>query len=168
MSERDCVVAAEFSYRPRVKYGKPQFFVKLGSNSVAFSSDLQSFGLVKYHHILVVWDENSKEILYITAESNPLDGPDVIYLGQFSPDGHATILSSKLLDQGEVFFCAACQVVRRYLGLDVVQAPLTGAETEVLSIIPDICNARFPEWQEDKGSKALVDMIMASVVSEAS
>lgn len=115
--------------------------------------------------MLVVWDESFEEVFYAAAESNPFDGSSVIYLGQFTPQGHSTLSRSSLLHDARVFLPAACRLARDYLKLDYRQAPLTAAENGAIALIPQICAQHFPNGAPmDEGSSVLLALIMESVL----
>lgn len=148
----------EFLYKPRVRYGEPNFVVRLGPFPVAMiSRTLESIGVVDYHQLLIVGNEAAEEIYFVTAESNPVEKPRRFHFCSFDPQRHATMGSSKLLLLTPVFFCAACRMVREYLGLDFAAAPLTGPEIQGLELLPQLCEHYVPDWREH--SRWLVEFI---------
>ncbi|MEI6738282.1 MAG: hypothetical protein WCL29_07385, partial [Pseudomonadota bacterium] len=80
-------------YRPRAEIDSVDLMFRLGAYRVFFSSrGLRSTGLIHFHHLLVAVNDRDEEVLYVTAESNPLEGGDTIYLCSFTPDRHAVHL----------------------------------------------------------------------------
>lgn len=157
----------EFSYRPTVKVGKPDFFVELGPYTVGlYFKDIESLGFVTYHHVALVADADFKECLYVTAECNPMDGPGVIFLGTFTTDRHSTVLRSPLLALQIVFFLATCELTRRALGLSQEEAPITEAENQVVPMLVELVNRTQPDWRTDEGSVRLLDLIIDGVKAE--
>lgn len=147
-----------FSYRPNVRCGEPNFVVRLGPFLVAMvSKTLESTGVVEYHQLLVVFNEAGDEIYYVTAESNGINQPKKFYLCYFEPEIHGTMNSSKLLLLTPVFFCAACRMVREYLNLDFETAPVTQPEIQGLEIMPKVCSQYVPDWREH--SRWLIEFI---------
>jgi len=157
----------EFSCRPTVKVGTPDFFVELGPYRVGlYFKDIESLGFVAYHHVALVADADFNECLYVTAEWNPMDGPGVIYLGTFETDRHSTVLRSPLLALQIVFFLATCELTRRALGLSQEQAPITEAEKQVVPMLVQLVNKTQPDWRDDEGSVRLLDLIIDGVKAE--
>jgi len=157
----------EFSYRPKVKVGKPNLFVELGRYMVGlYFKDIESLGVVAYHHVALVADADFNECLYVTAEWNPMDGPSVIYLGTFETDRHSTVLRSPLLALQIVFFLATCELTRRVFGLSQEQAPITEAENQVVPLLVELVNKTQPDWRTDEGSVRLLDLIIDGVKAQ--
>ena len=158
---------SSFLYRPNVQIGAPDLVFKLGPYTAALcSGQLESLGLVTYHHLLAVWDEAFNDLFFAAAESNPIDGADVIYLGQFTPTGHSTLTSSRLLAEASVFFPVACHLARRHLELDHRQGPLGAEEDAAIAQIPAIYQRLFQDGMEiDESGRSLIEMVMEGVLA---
>lgn len=138
-----------FEYNPKVTFDSYEFRAQIGPcPTILISRGLQSTGLVTYHHLLVVANDANQDVYFVSAESNPIDGPEVVYLCFYDPSGHGTKAATPLLLLGPVFFCAACRMTRDYLGLDFELAPITEPERQALEIIPDLCDKFLPDWRE--------------------
>jgi hypothetical protein len=150
--------------RPSVSCGEPDFVIRIGSNPVAFcSKQLQSLGLVRYRHMLVVADPEGNELFFVTAESNPMGGANEIFLCIFKGMTHSLTQSSPLLALEIVFFLAACELTRRTLGLSTEQAPMTKAEEQAIPMLVELVDRLYPEWRTDKDSVELLDFILNGV-----
>jgi hypothetical protein len=150
--------------RPSVTCGEPDFVIRIGSNLVAFySKQLQSLGLVRYRHLLVVADPEGNELFFVTAESNPMGGANEIFLCMFKGMTHSLMQSSPLLALEIVFFLAACELTRRTLGLSTEQAPMTKAEQQAIPMLVELVDKLYPEWRSDKGSVELIDFFLDRV-----
>ena len=156
-----------FAQRPAVRLGKPDFVVAMGNLHMAlFSEEIESVGMVRYRSIVVVVNEAGEEVLYVGAETNPIDGPQKIYLGMFTPDRHVTVLNSPLLAQRSIVFMAACNLTRETLGLSDEQAPLTRPESEGFEMLEALADMERPDWAADAGSAKLIALICKALAKQ--
>ena len=136
--------------KPHVKFDHADFHTQLGPYPMAMvTSTLESTGLIHYRQLLIVGNEQGKDIYFVSAESNQLNGPDVVYFCTQEPTQHASYFESLLLLVTPIFFCLACQEVRQYLNLDWDAAPLIEPERQGLLAIPRVCDKNFPNWRSE-------------------
>lgn len=72
----------------------------------------------------------------MTAESNVLEGDNVICLGCFEQGRHSTLAQTPALRHWQLFLPVACSVARAQLDLPYAQYPLTPAEDAGIAAIP--------------------------------
>lgn len=151
--------AREWTAKPRVTVGAPNFVAQLGPYPIAlFSSTLESTGLVTYHHLLAVFSPEGEELCFVSAESSALGGANSVYFCLQHPDGHENHFDSALLLVTPVFFCFACQAARSYLSLDWQEAPMSEPERQALQVIPRVCDEHVPNWRT--GYKGVLERLM--------
>ena len=153
-------------YRPRVDIGGVDMAFVIGQYRFLFcSKKLQSLGAIRYWHLLVALDAGDTDILYVTAETNDMEGDAVIYLGEFTPRHHATITTSPALAYQEFFLPVACQVAREALGLPYEQFPLTAMEDACIAEIPAVLGEHFPQGFPDGKTQVLIDKLKQGVMA---
>ena len=140
-----------FPYRPKVSIDQVDFAFELGAyRFFQCSTGVRSLGLINYTQVLAVLDADDKDVLYVTTESNPMDGQATIYLGRFTPECHATLCSSPTLALPAFFLPVACQVARETLNLSYEFFPLTSAENSAIAAIPQLFAQHYPDGYPDE------------------
>lgn len=153
-------------YRPRVDIGGADMAFVIGQYRFLFcSKKLQSLGAIRYWHLLVALDAGDTDVLYVTAETNDMEGDSVIYLGEFTPRHHSTITTSPALAHHEFFLPVACQVAREALGLPYEQFPLTAMEDACIAEIPAVLGEHFPQGITDGETQVLIDKLKHGVMA---
>ena len=144
----DNLSPSAWAAKPAVRFAQADFQARVGPYPVALiSSTLESTGLVMYRHLLAVANPAGDDVYFVSAESNPLEGPDRVYFCTQDPTMHSTWFDSRLLLVTPVFFCFACQQARCFLGMDWTEAPLIEPERQALLRIPAICDEYVPDWR---------------------
>lgn len=155
------------SYRPRVDIRQVDFAFAIGGYRFLFCSDgLNSLGAIHYPQLLAVLDAEGREVLYVTAESNPLDGDAVVYLGRFTASRHDTLCESRAVAYQPFFVPVACRLAREALALPYAQFPLVELEDAGIAAIPDLMAHQFPEGMPDRGTQQLIDELAAVVAAQ--
>ena len=153
-------------YRPRVDIGGADVAFTIGHYGFLFcSKKLQSLGAIRYWHLLVILDAEDMDILYVTAETNGMEGDSVVYLGQFTARCHATVTKSPALAYQEFFLPVACQVAREELELSYEQFPLTAIEAACIAEIPAVLGEHFPQGILDGETQELIDKLKQCVMA---
>jgi hypothetical protein len=152
-------------YRPRVEIDRGDFKIEIGPYSFLFcSTQLRSLGSIHYRRLLLVFDESGNDSVWVTAESNDMEGESVIYLGCFTPRHHATITQSPALVHAEFFVPVACQVAREVLDLPYDRYPLTPGEDVCIAAIPGVFARHYPQEVPDEAIGMLMAKLMEAVL----
>lgn len=152
-------------YRPRVEFDRGDFKIEIGPYSFLFcSTQLRSLGSIHYRRLLLVFDSEGNDPVWVTAESNDMEGESVVYLGCFTPRHHATITNSPALVHEEFFVPVACQVAREVLDLPYDRYPLTRGEDVCIAAIPGVFERNYPQGLEDEATGMLMAKLMKAVL----
>jgi hypothetical protein len=152
-------------YRPNVVFEKPDFAFTLGDYRFVFLSDgMHSPGAIQYKFVLLVLDPDDFDVLYVTAETNDLEGEAMVYLGRFTPQRHTTITKSPAFAHRGFFFSAACMVAREALDLPYEQFPMLAIEDAALGAIHQGFQAVFPDGAIDEETRAILNWITKGVM----
>ena len=116
-------------YGPSAVLGDPDLRMPLGGYIAEFfASEIKCLGLIRYLYIVRIVDAKSEVAFYLTAETNPLVGPNAVFIGRFLANGHATLASDPAFADPAVFIWKAMEKARAILELDEIAAPPSDME----------------------------------------
>lgn len=137
-------------YRPRVELGTADARFTVGDFQFEFyRSGLRSLGAIHYLQVLVVRTQEGAERLYFSAETNPMEGPDAVYLSCFTPMRRETVLRSSAVALIDVFVPLASLLARRMLDLPYQQCRPAAEEDWHIARIPAALSEHCPNWRDD-------------------
>lgn len=149
---------------PAVDLGEPDMVVHLGSHAfMLFSQSIRQKGMIGYPYLLVVVGDDGKAVLWVCAETNPMDGPSKFYLGVFDHHGHQTLGDSPLIGEPAFFLPAAFAVARKLLGLSYADYPVTDTEMANIGGIPAVLEKHYPDGGVDQFTYDVMAMLMEAV-----
>ena len=155
-------------YRPRVDLLSSEFGFVIGDYRFLFySTGLRSQGTINYKYLIGVLAPDELDVLYLTAETNDMEGDSVIYLGRFDLHHRATITQSPALAHAEFFTAVACMIAREALDLPYERYPVTEAEDLALGAIPEILRQRYPQGTYDNETQMLINRLVEGVARSA-
>lgn len=158
-NDQDASFAAKMAgvlyYRPRVEFHKIDFAFALGCyRFLFFSGGMRSVGAIHYRHVLAVLDNEDRDVLYVTAETNDLE-PD-IYLSRFTPRRRVTVTKSPMFAHSAFFIPIACMVAREALDLPYEEYPMTQQEDGSFGAIPAALSKQYPDGNLDEDTCELI------------
>lgn len=101
------------NYMPLIKSAQSRKQFAIGKHTGVLLGDIESFGDVKYGHVLVVYDENKKPCYFVASEINDRAeqfGGGSHFLGIFDGEGHANLGSDDRWGIEEEFTAKALEV----------------------------------------------------------
>ena len=114
------------TFGPNARFGVPDLRMLLGTHmGEIFVREIESLGMIRYRYVLRVLNAEGQAVLFVTAETNPFEGPDVIFLGLFSGDRHVTLARSTALKHPAAFVATAMHEARGVLGMNSETTPPT-------------------------------------------
>ncbi len=108
------------SYAPLIASAQPVRGYELGEYRAVLLGDVESAGMVRYAHILAVYDPTGEPCLYVAAEVNGLAaslGGGSHFLGVFPGDAHLNLGASDEWADRERFARKALEVAKQHLGI---------------------------------------------------
>ncbi len=148
-------------YRPQVEISHVDHTFAIGDYRFLFcASGLESLGAIQYRFLLAILDPDDNEVLYVTAESNVMEGEAVVYLGLFERGRHSTLAMTPTLRHWQFFLPVACNVAREKLDLPYEKFPLTPAEDTGIAAIPGL----LCEESQDEVTTNLMAQLAGAIV----